>query len=522
MSVASRSSGENEFGRFRSLFWPIHSYEMKKILPMFFMFFCISFNYTILRDTKDALIMTAPGSGAEAIPFLKVWCVVPAAIVLMLIFSKLSNVLSKEKLFYTMIFPFIAFFAFFGFVLYPLRDILHPTTSADFLQSILPESAASKGVVAIYRNWTFGIFYILSEMWGSLVLSLMFWGFANDITKISEAKRFYGLLGIGANLALICSGPAIIWASPGSSSRPYSQSLQVLMFMVAVAGFAILGTYYYMQRHVLTDSRFYDANLVKKKKSKTKMGIMESVKYLGSSKYLGYIAFIVIAYGISINLIEVIWKSQLKALYPQPSDYLAFMGLFSTITGAVTMFMFIFVSHNVIRRFGWTVAACVTPVVLLVTGFLFLNFVVFRDFLTGYLVMLGTSPLMLAVIFGAAQNIMSKSSKYSLFDPTKEMSYIPLDEESKVKGKAAIDVVGARLGKSGGSLIQQILMVFVPSAVAMTPYVGAIFIFICLGWIACARKLGKEYESLIAQKEEEEIKVPVSVKSSSNLQMGKA
>ena len=38
------------------------------------MFFCILFNYTILRDTKDVLVVTAPGSGAEIIPFLKTWC----------------------------------------------------------------------------------------------------------------------------------------------------------------------------------------------------------------------------------------------------------------------------------------------------------------------------------------------------------------------------------------------------------------------------------------------------------------
>ena len=37
---------------------------MKKILPLGAMLFFILFNYTILRDTKDVLVVTAPGGGA--------------------------------------------------------------------------------------------------------------------------------------------------------------------------------------------------------------------------------------------------------------------------------------------------------------------------------------------------------------------------------------------------------------------------------------------------------------------------
>lgn len=46
---------------------------------------------------------------------------------------------------------------------------------------------------------------------------------------------------------------------------------------------------------------------------KVRMGTMESLKFLVSSKYIRDLATLVVAYGISINLVEVTWKSKLKA-----------------------------------------------------------------------------------------------------------------------------------------------------------------------------------------------------------------
>jgi ATP:ADP antiporter, AAA family len=55
------------------------------------MFFCILFNYTILRDTKDVLMITAHKSGAEVIPFIKTYCNLPAAIVSVVIYRTVAS-----------------------------------------------------------------------------------------------------------------------------------------------------------------------------------------------------------------------------------------------------------------------------------------------------------------------------------------------------------------------------------------------------------------------------------------------
>ena len=119
------------------------------------------------------------------------------------------------------------------------------------------------------------------------------------------------------------------------------------------------------------------------KKKKPKMSMGESFKFLFTSKYILCLAILVIAYGISINLVEVTWKSQVKLQYPNYNDYSTFMGYFSTITGFVTILMMLFVGGNVIRHKGWGYAALITPVVLLITGIGFFGFVIFRDNMAG-------------------------------------------------------------------------------------------------------------------------------------------
>ncbi len=495
-------TNEPEFSKLRRIFFPIHTYELKKAIPMGMIFFLILFNYTCLRNIKDSLIVT--NTGAEALAYLKLFCVTPSAIIFMLLYAKASNVLSNENLFYATLSPFILFFGLFAFVIYPNREWFHPTVET--ITALQAQFPTLYWPLALCGVWSYAIFYVLAELWGSALISLSFWQFANQITRVSEAKRMYAFFGLMAQISLLLAGVFGDYFSNvkdvAEGVDPWQISLNWLMSIVVIFGIATMVIYKWIYKNVLTDKRFYDKpELPGVKKGKKKAGLIQSLKTIFTSPYLGLIAMLIICYGISVNLIEGLWKSQLKLQYANENDYNTFMSRFTIWTGIASMVMLI-VGGNVLRVCRWVVAALATPLVFLIGGFTFFSFIVFRQELGEIVANMGTNPVAVAVILGAIIVVAAKSTKYALFDLTKEMAYIPLDEEMKVKGKAVVDVVGGRLGKSGGAFIQVVLFSAVSSIIGMkatyyqiVPYLFALFILICTLWILSVKALGKRVEA---------------------------
>jgi AAA family ATP:ADP antiporter len=105
--------------------------------------------------------------------------------------------------------------------------------------------------------------------------------------------------------------------------------------------------------------------------------------------------------------------------------------------------------------------------------------------------------------------LLSKGTKYTLFDASKEMAYIPLDDNLRTQGKAAVDVIGGRLGKAGGGFIQAGLLSAIGAitGVAATmdmirPYIFAIFVALIVAWLYAVGALSKLFEK--ANREDEE------------------
>jgi len=349
------------------------------------MMFWIVFIFTMTRDTKDALVIT--NCGAEAIAFLKVYGVVPAAALFMVAYAQLANVFSTRALFYITVTPFIAFYCLFAFVLYPLRHVLHP-------MSIPVPSGGLSFAVNLLRYWTFSLYYIVSELWGSAGIPLLFWSCANDVIRIeqvtyctdescrgellhssivpppfdclatyTQAKRIYPWISMIGNLGPILSGITMSAVSKHVAARisndeaAFEVSLKVLTGAMMVAG-GIVGCLHWLT-YVLNEREGSavassvsstkssgsgskgksaavasavakvdgkDKEVKRGDKKKKKMSFLESIQVLAADPYLSQVAVMVLSYGLTMEFTEIIWKASVKKAFPIKTDYLGRYG----------------------------------------------------------------------------------------------------------------------------------------------------------------------------------------------------
>ncbi|KAI3407911.1 uncharacterized protein J3R85_020633 [Psidium guajava] len=153
------------------------------------------------------------------------------------------------------------------------------------------------------------------------------------------------------------------------------------------------------------------------------MGTMKSLKSLVSSSYIRDLPMLGVAYRISINLVEVAWKSECKSQFLDRNECPSFVGDFST-TGIPTFTMMLLSQYAFIKC-ERGVAAKITPTVPLVTGVGFSSLILLGDPFILTLAKFGMIPLLAAIYVGAMQNVFSKSAKYSLLTPARKWRILP-------------------------------------------------------------------------------------------------
>ena len=429
--------------------------------------------------------MTAPNAGAEAIPFVKMWFLFPASILFLGAFTWMATRISYRFAVTTIIGFFLTTYALFTFICYPLRESLHLNDLADHLQQILP--TGWKGLIAVVRYWSYSLFYVTAECWCTMVYSVVFWGYANAVTKINDAREMYPFLTLAGTVAALFAGPAaIILTSDRFShlfSNPFDFSLYSLTTVVLICGVSAL----------IIFLKSCPSVPAKDAGAENKTHFLKTFAGVFKSRYLMVLALIGLTYNLVINLSDVVWKNEVLKLYPSPQDFTSYLSYVTIVTGLISTVFTLFVCRPFLKNYGWTKTALLTPFITLVTGIVFFGALFFSE---SDLFMI---PLSTVAFLGSLHICFSSGGKYTLFEPTKEIAFIPLSPSEKIHGKAAIDGVGARLGKTGSSLIYQTLLMGLPTVSACAPVVG---ILVIVGITICIRSvllLGEKVERQFAQ-----------------------
>lgn len=118
-------------------------------------------------------------------------------------------------------------------------------------------------IIHIYWNLNFDCIkfpLVISDLLWFLRDLILFCGLSGQITTVDEAKRFYPLFGLGANVALIFSGRTVKYFSNlrknlGPGVDGWAVSLKGMMSIVVLMGLSICGLYWWVNNNVELPTR---------------------------------------------------------------------------------------------------------------------------------------------------------------------------------------------------------------------------------------------------------------------------
>lgn len=379
---------------------PIHKGEGKQFCLLTFTGFLIAINYFLLRNLKDATITTHKDLGIEAIPFLKLWIVLPSIALFSIFCRSVQHLFSQKKIFQICVVGIVFYQLLFVFFLFPL-------------------AGSSPHLPRIVSHWPFSLFYLSAEMWGTAVMMILFWGLLNRITPKEQACRFWGPLLFLCNFAAVISGKLSDFIQKMFFTSSWQVILQIHVVLIALLSLLLL-----ISHHVLSKQDLHPVAVEKKKTD-------------GALTQKGaYFVYMVFGYYFCHSLMEVLWHAKVQQLYPKPEDFHLYLASVSQFIGWISCIGNLIGTTAFLRFVSVQQLVLVTPVVTSVFAVLFF-----------------CSPTVeLAVVLGSWYFIASRTLKFVIFDPVKEISLSTLQHEEIISTKPLSDGIAPHLGKSGESL----------------------------------------------------------------------
>lgn len=426
----------------RILWGDLTGEEMKRFGVLSTAFFFIIGSYWLLKTVKDAIFNDLVGLDYQPKAKLaSVFIIIP----LVLLYSKLVDLVEKHLLFYIICSLYAGMFATVAYLIAnPISEIHSPLID---------------WIPGRFLGW---FSYLAIESFGSIAVAL-FWSFVASTTSTQSAKRGYAMIIISAQIGAI-AGPTLVTYAP-------VLGLPRLIYYAALGIFTVpfIIRFFVKNYQPTPDTQLSTAN------TPEPTGLFEGLHLLLTRSYLVGVFVIATVYEIVGTIMDYQMKVLAKAQFPAREQLAAFMGKFGQASNILALAFAIIGTSYFLRRFGVQICLIMFPASI---G-LVLCYVAFNPSLW---------PVFVAMI-------IIKGLNYSLNNPVKEMMYIPTSKDVKFKAKGWIDMFGSRYSKAMGSIINDYAKVNIMLYGTMLS-VGVVGV-----WVVAAILVGKHYNNLIRRNE---------------------
>ncbi len=262
-------------------------------------------------------------------------------------------------------------------------------------------------------------FYVFGRLFGILVIS-QFWTLANALYDARQARRLFGFIGGGSSLGGMMGSSITLFAANTVGTT------NLLLVSTAILGLCTLIVMVVVRRQ--PEVAQADTTVTEKG-----VGAGEAVALLRSSRHLQLIALVIgfAAVGSSIVGQQLFMAAEAsRTSETEVARLLAQVGLYLSAAGFLVQ---VGLTSRIHRSLGLTFALLLLPITLGATG----------------VVILLTASLWASGFARVADTTL----RYTIDKTTREMLFLPLPSDVKLRAKPFVDVTVDRLGKAAGSLL---------------------------------------------------------------------
>ncbi len=298
----------------------------------------------------------------------------------------------------------------------------------------------------------------------AVVLVEQFWSLTNSIYTTGEGKSWYGVVGTGGLVGGVAGGWAAAMLIKHTPLQTPDLLITAAMIIMLIFGLTWvmgrIGLYCEVEHLVAVEP------------------ISGGWRILRHSRYLLLIAAILMLAQLASPLVEYQFLNTVQASYPEREARTAFLSLFFSVLGGVSIAINLGITPLVHRALGPIAGLLLQPLMI----WIFSCWFFFQP----------------TLFFSAATKIGDRALSYSINRASKELLYVPVDSVLIYQAKAWIDMFGYRLFKVSGSILILLFTQWLPFTVSV-PQLSWFTVSICVIWLILVCLVRQDYHLVCQQ-----------------------